>query len=96
MTPALSPLAWLLRALITIYQWTIRAVIGPHCRFQPSCSEFAREAIGRHGALRGSVLGAGRILRCNPWNAGGYDPVPCTCRPLFRLPRHEVARERRR
>lgn len=86
MTAPLSPLALLLRALITLYQWTIRPVIGPHCRFHPSCSSYASEAIARHGALRGGLMGAGRILRCNPWNDGGYDPVPCTCPRLFRRP----------
>lgn len=76
-------LCWLLRALITLYQWTIRPVIGANCRFSPSCSDYALQAITRHGALRGTLLGAGRILRCNPWCEGGDDPVPCTCRPLF-------------
>jgi hypothetical protein len=78
--------AWLLRLPIIAYQWTIRPILGPHCRFTPSCSAYALEAIDRHGAVRGGLLGAGRILRCNPWHAGGDDPVPCRCRPLFRSP----------
>lgn len=83
----MSPLAWLLTGLIRVYQLTLRAVIGSHCRFHPHCSAYAIEAIATHGALRGAGLAAWRVLRCNPWNAGGYDPVPpCTCRqPAHRL-----------
>ena len=63
------------------YQWTIRPVIGANCRFWPSCSDYAIEAFRAHGALRGSGLAARRILRCNPWCDGGYDPVPPPARP---------------
>jgi putative membrane protein insertion efficiency factor len=78
--PALSPIASLLRGGIVAYEWTLRPVIGANCRFFPSCSAYAKEAIAVHGAARGSLLAARRILRCNPWNEGGYDPVPpCTC-----------------
>lgn len=67
---------------VRVYQWTLRAVIGANCRFEPSCSHYAIEALRRHGALRGTALSARRVLRCNPWNAGGYDPVPpCSCSP---------------
>ena len=65
--------------LVRLYQWTLRPVLGPHCRFEPSCSEYAVEALHRHGAARGTVLAAGRVLRCNPWNLGGFDPVPARC-----------------
>jgi len=100
MTSSLSPLAWLMRALITLYQWTIRPVIGANCRFAPSCSHYAHEAIARHGAVRGGLMGAGRILRCNPWNEGGFDPVPCSCPGPLRWPggapaAEAAARERR-
>ncbi len=72
--------------LVRLYQWTLRPFIGAHCRFEPSCSHYGIEALHRHGALRGTVLAAGRVLRCNPWNAGGLDPVPehgtaCPCHP---------------
>lgn len=68
--------AAILTGLVRVYQWTIRPVLGPACRFHPSCSEYAVEALASHGALRGSALAIMRILRCNPWNPGGYDPVP--------------------
>ena len=65
--------------LIGVYQWTLRPFIGAHCRFTPSCSHYAIEALRQHGAVRGSVLAAGRVLRCNPWTPGGDDPVPSPC-----------------
>jgi uncharacterized protein len=66
----------LLIALIRVYQLGISPLLGPHCRFYPSCSQYAREAIERHGALRGGWLALRRILRCHPWQPGGVDPVP--------------------
>ena len=72
------------------YQWTNRPVIGANCRFFPSCSDYAIEAIRGHGAVRGSGLAARRILRCNPWHEGGYDPVPC-----LRLPDEGVMDQKR-
>ena len=65
-----------LAGAVRFYQLTLRAVIGANCRFEPSCSHFAIEALHTHGALRGTALSAARILRCNPWHPGGYDPVP--------------------
>lgn len=61
---------------IRAYQLTLAAVLGGQCRFEPSCSHYASEAIERHGALRGVRLAAGRILRCHPFSRAGYDPVP--------------------
>ncbi len=63
-------------ALVRTYQWTIRPVIGANCRFEPSCSHYAIDAMRAHGAVLGSGLAVRRILRCNPWNEGGLDPVP--------------------
>lgn len=66
----------LLRALVRAYQWFIRPLLPRTCRFHPSCSEYAEEALARHGALRGGWLAARRVCRCGPWNPGGFDPVP--------------------
>ena len=66
--------------LIRAYQWTIRPFIGANCRFEPSCSHYAVEALRTHGPARGALLLVGRVLRCNPWHPGGDDPVPpCRC-----------------
>src|SRR4051794_31059766 len=63
-------------ALLEAYQYVLPPLLGRNCRFFPSCSEYAVEAIGRHGLMRGSWLSMRRILRCHPWHPGGYDPVP--------------------
>jgi len=63
-------------AVVRFYQCAISPHFPPSCRFYPSCSAYALEAIERHGFLRGSLLAARRILRCHPFCAGGYDPVP--------------------
>ena len=64
-------------ALIRLYQNTIsRGLPAGTCRFYPSCSHYAYQAIYKYGALKGSIMAAWRVLRCNPFNAGGYDPVP--------------------
>jgi uncharacterized protein len=62
--------------LIRLYQWTISPLLGPACRFEPSCSQYALEAIHRFGVVRGCWLAVRRIGRCHPWHPGGYDPVP--------------------
>lgn len=63
-------------AIIRFYQRCISPYTPPCCRFYPTCSHYAYEAIGRYGAIRGGWLAARRILRCNPFVPGGYDPVP--------------------
>lgn len=72
--------AWVLLSLIRLYQLTlsrlIRAVLGPVCRFQPSCSHYAFQCIRIHGALRGSLLSLKRLSKCHPFHPGGYDPPP--------------------
>jgi putative membrane protein insertion efficiency factor len=65
-----------LRAFIGFYKRRISPGLPPSCRFIPTCSEYAYEAIGKYGALKGGLMAAWRILRCNPFCKGGYDPVP--------------------
>jgi putative membrane protein insertion efficiency factor len=62
--------------LIRVYQWTVSPLLGPRCRFYPSCSQYALEAVLRFGVLKGSWLAVLRLGRCHPWHAGGFDPVP--------------------
>jgi putative membrane protein insertion efficiency factor len=65
-----------IRCLLRAYQLLISPLLGPRCRFYPSCSQYAIEAVQTHGSLRGTYLGFRRLLRCHPWHPGGYDPVP--------------------
>lgn len=64
------------RGLILVYRYSLSAFMGRQCRYLPTCSEYAEEAVMRHGALAGSVMATARICRCNPWGGHGYDPVP--------------------
>ena len=66
----------LLQLPIVIYRFTLSPLLGPRCRFLPSCSAYALEALERHGVIRGGWLALRRITRCHPLNAGGFDPVP--------------------
>ena len=63
-------------ALVRFYRYAISPMLGRNCRFHPTCSEYAIEAIERHGALRGGWMAVRRVGRCHPFNPGGYDPVP--------------------
>jgi putative membrane protein insertion efficiency factor len=74
----------LVLGVIRVYQVTLSPLLGARCRYHPSCSRYAMEAIESFGILRGSVLAAWRLLRCNPFSHGGYDPV--TAQTLFRRP----------
>ena len=66
----------LLLFMLRGYQYAIRPLMGANCRFFPSCSDYAREAVERHGAAKGAWLTARRVARCHPYHPGGYDPVP--------------------
>ena len=69
-------LKWVLIALIRAYQMVISPVLPPSCRFYPSCSAYGLESVRVHGSAKGLILAVWRLLRCNPWNGGGVDPVP--------------------
>jgi len=88
-TRAVSP-GSLVRAallgLIRLYQLTLSPWLGNPCRYEPTCSRYAAEAIERHGALRGVWLAAKRLGRCHPWGRSGYDPVPLADGPPARRP----------
>jgi putative membrane protein insertion efficiency factor len=80
-------LSLVLRAAIRLYQLTLAYFFVGACRYEPSCSAYAAEAVTRHGALKGSFLAAHRLCRCGPWTEGGYDPVPpssLSCHPAER------------
>lgn len=84
--PAPAQPGWAARVLIGVvraYRLLLKAWIGNACRFEPSCSAYALDALRRHGAAQGSALAAGRLLRCHPWCDGGHDPVPDRPRGLF-------------
>ncbi len=63
-------------AIIKVYQWIISPLLGPKCRFTPTCSHYALEAFKKYGPFKGLWLAIKRILRCHPWGGHGYDPVP--------------------
>ena len=74
-----------IRGMIRAYQLLVAPILGPSCRFYPSCSHYAAEAVARHGPARGSLFAVRRLLRCHPWGGSGYDPVPPT--PTLTSPR---------
>ncbi len=77
----MQPLLWLAVMLIKGYRYFISPLLGQNCRFYPSCSAYAEEALTTHGLLKGGWLSAKRIGCCHPWHAGGYDPVPQPIKP---------------
>jgi uncharacterized protein len=65
---------WLLIGLVRVYQVTLSPLLGPACRFEPTCSRYLVEALRQYGLIRGLAKGIRRVLRCHPWHPGGYDP----------------------
>ena len=76
-----NPVRWMLVGFLRAYRLLVSPLYGQVCRYHPSCSAYALEAVTDHGAGRGSWLAVRRVLRCHPWAAGGYDPVPPARRP---------------
>ena len=74
-----AALQWIAIKCIRGYQLVISPMIGPRCRFTPTCSHYAIEAIKSHGMIKGCWLAACRLVKCHPFNEGGYDPVPPCC-----------------
>lgn len=70
------PVRWVLTAVITCYRNFVSPMFGPRCKYYPSCSAYALQAVDVHGAAKGSALASWRLLRCNPFSKGGFDPVP--------------------
>ena len=74
--PSVGAAARIAIALIQVYRWTLSYILGGHCRFEPSCSIYAQQALRLHGLFYGAGLSLRRLGRCHPWHAGGFDPVP--------------------
>ncbi len=72
----MSPLAYILALPVKAYRLIFSPWVGHNCRFQPTCSQYALDALAKHGGLRGGWLALRRIVRCNPWGSSGHDPVP--------------------
>ena len=85
----MSPLASGLRGLVTVYRLTVSPYLPSSCRFYPSCSKYALEAIAEHGAILGMVYTIKRIARCQPWRGAGFDPVKKRGRSRQTIPTDE-------
>ena len=82
----MSPRHWPRQALIGLvqgYRYLLKPWLGNACRFEPTCSQYALDALRAHGAAAGAALAAGRLLRCHPWCDGGHDPIPSRAPRLF-------------
>ncbi len=78
-------LVWILIIPVKVYQWVISPWLPKTCRYEPTCSQYAIEALREHGPIVGLLLGTKRILSCHPWGAFGHDPVPPRGTPFFKL-----------
>ena len=80
-----TSLVWILIVPVKIYQWVISPWLPKTCRYEPTCSQYAIEALREHGPITGLLLGTKRILSCHPWGGHGHDPVPPRDTPFFSL-----------
>lgn len=87
--------SWFLIGLISLYRYGVSPLLPPRCRYQPTCSGYALEAVRRHGPLRGGLLALRRVLRCHPWGGHGYDPVPSGNGPVEKDIPADMARGQR-
>lgn len=85
-----SAFSFLLIVPVKIYQWVISPMLPSTCRYEPSCSQYAIEALKVHGPLKGLLMGTRRILSCHPWGGHGYDPVPPRGTPLFKFKKYKT------
>ena len=85
-----SLLVFLLIIPVRIYQWMISPLLPKTCRYVPTCSQYAIEALRVHGPIKGLILGTKRILSCHPWGGHGYDPVPPKGTPVFKIKKLKV------
>ena len=76
----MTPLAWIIALPVRAYRLLFSPWVGHNCRYQPTCSAYAEEAVSTHGAVRGAWLAVRRLGRCHPWGGQGWDPVPATMR----------------
>ncbi len=81
-----DPVSLALVGAVRAYQWVVAPLLGPRCRYLPSCSEYAIDAVRAHGSLHGSWLAAKRVARCHPWGGHGHDPVPAPAHPSSERP----------
>lgn len=72
----IKPVSKLAILCLKLYKYTVSPLLGPRCRFYPSCSDYAQQAVGHYGVLKGGWLALRRLVRCGPWTDGGFDPVP--------------------
>ncbi len=84
-------LTYLLIVPVKIYQWMISPMLPGTCRYEPTCSQYAIEALQVHGPVKGLLMGTRRILSCHPWGGHGYDPVPPRGTSLFRFKKYKEA-----
>ena len=76
MKTVVNPVSYIFIGLIKVYQYTISPLLGPSCRFEPSCSQYGIEALKKHGLFKGTYLAVKRFSKCHPWGGHGHDPVP--------------------
>ena len=91
MTPFHSVMRFLLLLPLRVYRVALSPLLPPRCRYAPSCSAYAVEAVERHGVIKGTALAVRRVMRCHPWGGSGFDPVPPASSPSSSSPQQTVS-----